>query len=192
MSLNWDKMEKNCLRRANFSFGKKNWNKKPQCKKNFLEKKILKQNFLDFDSEKPKICVREQIFWKCKKLLCTDFVAEKGEGVVLYAKGSYTRDFTVFRRLNPLSLQRRETCPHRTADPSAAFLKDWNKKHSPPQTQRIEVCASQQCDSRQCRDWPKSKHDFAKYRFLKARARRENPPFEGCRDSVAVETACKR
>ncbi len=33
---------------------------------------------------------------------------------------------------------------------------------------------------------------FQKYRFLNARARRENPPFEGCRDSVAVETACKR
>ncbi len=30
------------------------------------------------------------------------------------------------------------------------------------------------------------------YRFLNARARQENPPFEDCRDSTAVETACKR
>ncbi len=47
---------------------------------------ILKQNFLDFNSEKPKICVHEQIFWKCKKK--TSFV------LILWLKNggwSYTR-----------------------------------------------------------------------------------------------------
>ncbi len=32
----------------------------------------------------------------------------------------------------------------------------------------------------------------ARGEVLNARARRENPHFEGCRDSVVVKTACKR
>lgn len=36
----------------------------------------------------------EKISSNCEKLLCADFVVEKGV-VVLYAKGPYTRDFTV-------------------------------------------------------------------------------------------------